>query len=774
MHDRRVTKVPGFFWQGALIILPVILLAAVGLFSLRQDKALATQEAKERAQFVADELTQRLWTKITGLTPSRLDGLQYAAPTAGDAVCCFRVDQQGNLIFPKPYKTTPLPRPIDLAGLTKEQVQRWQMAREAEYNPHASLSPTIAWRRFLEDGPPPDYQSAAWFALGLASIKENDRQAASNAFTVISRDYPNAIGESGLPLKPLADLQRLALLLRQPDLELLAGPDAAQKTSDRRLELMYEGDSTNQASPSAATSESHRRLAPAAGRPGQLDIDAVCRDSIDHPSILTPLLLAKASQWRTNGAPADREGTIDWPAVWERHELERHLYRAAAQLWPSNAVPSRLYWLNANGPWLVIPVSPASSEATNEVWLACWPEAAVCTLVHQAILNTPTPDYTAITVELAGRRLAPGETTAAQASSSTQPGSASSPKAMVDHRIRPNAASRESPLLATASKMAGDVTEMKVAIHLANASLLYARQRTRTFWFGTLIATAAVAGLVGLLAAWRAFHRQLRLSQMKSDFVSSVSHELRAPIASVRLMAEGLQRGRVQAEEKKTDYFRFIVQECRRLSALIENVLDFARIEQGRKQYEMEPTDVQALVQQTVQLMEPYALERQVKLETVLHNSPLAAPEMPPSLDGRAIQQALVNLISNALKHSPANGTVTVGLEIRGSSQDCREPVAFPSPPSGERVGVRGHKQGALLELWVEDHGDGIPPEEQERIFERFYRRGSELRRETQGVGIGLSIVKHIVEAHGGRVAVRSAVGQGSRFTIEIPIFRRD
>ena len=111
-------------------------------------------------------------------------------------------------------------------------------------------------------------------------------------------------------------------------------------------------------------------------------------------------------------------------------------------------------------------------------------------------------------------------------------------------------------------------------------------------------------------------------------------------------------------------------------------------------------------------------------------------------MDGKAIQQALVNLIDNAIKHSSKNAFVRVGLEYTSNS----------------------------LQFWVEDHGEGIPAGEQDKIFERFYRRGSELRRETQGVGIGLSIVKHIVEAHGGQIFVRSEVGKGSRFTIELPM----
>jgi signal transduction histidine kinase len=300
-------------------------------------------------------------------------------------------------------------------------------------------------------------------------------------------------------------------------------------------------------------------------------------------------------------------------------------------------------------------------------------------------------------------------------------------------------------------------------IHLANRRLLYARQRQRQVVFGSLIALSAMSALIGFVAALRSFRRQQQLNEMKSNFVSSVSHELRAPIASVRLMAENLAGEKISEPRKQKEYFGFIVQECQRLSSLIENVLDFSRIEQGRKQYEFEPTNLTALVRTTVKLMESYAAEKGtiLKLETL--NTQHSTFNIELNVDGKAIQQALVNLIDNAIKHSPKGETVNVGLEARSAQCELRD-------SQGAGLAQTWNLQPVTCNLSVEDHGPGIPPEEREKIFERFYRLGSELRRETQGVGIGLSIVKHIVEAHGGRVTICSVVGEGSRFTIELPM----
>jgi signal transduction histidine kinase len=375
-----------------------------------------------------------------------------------------------------------------------------------------------------------------------------------------------------------------------------------------------------------------------------------------------------------------------------------------------------------------------------ERYFVAFPESRMAAALVEFVQHEdPTGDF-AVRLEVGGRTLAARN------------------RATTDWRSRANsftAQSAQFPLAVTAT--------------LADPPAFFAIQRRRQWLFSALLLTAAGTCVAACFSARRAFLRQLRLNEMKSNFVSSVSHELRAPIASVRLMAESLEREKVHEPQKQKEYFGFIVQECRRLSSLIENVLDFSRIEQGRKQYDLEPTDLGALVNQTVALMQSYAAEKGVNLVLGTSNIQHSTFNIELNVDGKAIQQALVNLIDNAIKHSPKGEAVTVGIEVRSAKCEVRsnqKSDAGNQKPAGTALSL----QPPTLNLFVEDHGDGIPPEEHEKIFERFYRRGSELRRETQGVGIGLSIVKHIVEAHGGKVRVRSAVGQGSRFTIELPM----
>jgi signal transduction histidine kinase len=281
---------------------------------------------------------------------------------------------------------------------------------------------------------------------------------------------------------------------------------------------------------------------------------------------------------------------------------------------------------------------------------------------------------------------------------------------------------------------------LDVQVFLQRREILFARQKQRSLLLGGIIAAAFLMALVGTAHTWLSFQKEARLNEMKSNFVSSVSHELRAPLASMQLLSEGLQTKRVKDSEKQQEYFNFLVQECRRLAVLVENVLDFSRIEQGRKTYEFERGDLRSIIRQAIQTIAPTAIERRVEI-LFDASSERGEDAWEAIVDPQAMQQALVNLLDNAVKHSPPESKVEVRLA---------------AAPQGKQISVT-------------DHGPGISEQEHERIFERFYRLGSELRRETQGVGIGLSIVKHIVESHRGRVEVRSKPGEGATFVIFLP-----
>ena len=251
-----------------------------------------------------------------------------------------------------------------------------------------------------------------------------------------------------------------------------------------------------------------------------------------------------------------------------------------------------------------------------------------------------------------------------------------------------------------------------------------------------LVLAAVLMG--GIAFALRAADRAMMLSQLKSDFVSNVSHELRTPLASIRVFAEFLRLGRVSTADKVQEYGASIEAESRRLTRLIDNILDFSRIESGRKTYRFEPVDLQAVMVSTAGTFE--AALRQHGFE--LRVQPLAAGAAWVDADADALGQALANLIDNAVKYSAAARQIDVRL-LRGTD--------------GE-VGVE-----------VRDRGVGIAPAEHAKIFERFHRVGTGLVHDVKGSGLGLAIVRHIVEAHRGRVALDSEPGVGSAFTIWLP-----
>ena len=241
----------------------------------------------------------------------------------------------------------------------------------------------------------------------------------------------------------------------------------------------------------------------------------------------------------------------------------------------------------------------------------------------------------------------------------------------------------------------------------------------------------------GLVLAYRSVSKEVALARLKSDFVSNVSHELRTPLALIRLYAETLELGRIKSRDKVEEYYRIIRTESERLTALINNILDFSRIEAGRKEYEFRTTDLAELVTTTLDTYRGQIDEQGFKFEQSI------GPNIPPvRVDREAIARSLVNLVNNALKYSD------------------REKF----------IGVKLYRTDSVLKLEVADRGIGIARSEQSKIFEKFYRAGDPLVHNTKGSGLGLSLVRHIAHAHGGEVDVESAPGNGSKFTLSLPL----
>jgi signal transduction histidine kinase len=247
----------------------------------------------------------------------------------------------------------------------------------------------------------------------------------------------------------------------------------------------------------------------------------------------------------------------------------------------------------------------------------------------------------------------------------------------------------------------------------------------------------SVMMIAGLVLTKHMVSKEMAVAKLKSDFVSNVSHELRTPLALIRLYAETLELGRITTKEKKQQYYRIIRKESERLTALINNILDFSRIEAGRKEYEFRETDIANLVRNTIDSYR-YQIEQQgFALEEKIDDS------VPPvKVDREAIARALVNLVNNALKYSTEE----------------------------KYLGVKLYRENGAVKLEVADKGIGIARRDQGKIFEKFYRAGDPLVHNTKGSGLGLSLVRHITEAHGGDISVESVPGAGSKFTLSLPL----
>jgi len=243
--------------------------------------------------------------------------------------------------------------------------------------------------------------------------------------------------------------------------------------------------------------------------------------------------------------------------------------------------------------------------------------------------------------------------------------------------------------------------------------------------------------LIGIVFMVRAVIHESEVSRMKSEFVSNVSHELKTPLALIRMFGETLDAGIVTDEKKRREFYSIIRKESERLSHLINNVLDFSRMDTGAKEYYFEESDLVKVVKSSLEAYKFHIRENGFEIESELPDEAVML-----KIDKDAISQALLNLLSNAVKYSDERKYIKVEV--------C--------------------KNSSIALISVADQGVGIPKEERKKIFEKFYRVRAARGEEKRGSGLGLTLVKHIVEAHGGTIEVESVVGEGSKFTLMIPL----
>jgi signal transduction histidine kinase len=317
--------------------------------------------------------------------------------------------------------------------------------------------------------------------------------------------------------------------------------------------------------------------------------------------------------------------------------------------------------------------------------------------------------------------------------------------ALLDDNARPVSISRTNFLAAwkrpfVATEIGEALPHWEIAAYLVNPARLRQAAHTAKLTLGLLIGTLVLAIGIGGWLIVTDLNRQLALARQKTDFVSNVSHELKTPLTSIRMFSELLAEQRVADPAKQRSYLQIITAETARLTRLINNVLDFSRMERGEKKYNFRDADLVNIVRETVETYRPHLENNGFQMECALPTG-----ELPIRADTDAISQVIVNLLSNAEKYSSHEKKITVEATHRDSPLPCAE-------------------------VKILDRGPGVPRGSEEKIFEKFYRAHDSLSSGIQGSGLGLTLARQIARAHGGDVIYEQREGGGSCFSLRLPL----
>ena len=547
MAQANPNRTPKFFWQGVLILLPVAVLAVVSLISLRQDEQAAQQDARKRAAENVQSLALALRSSVDEelrqffvLQTTWKAGLLSAGQPATDDAGLQSFEDKLRADVKNWEHDHPGLKFADLAAPAAQI-----FADGIQINPPDFPVAPIPPKWFRELSP---QQKILWEKLCSENnlIEINQRRQAF------------------LDSKPSEPARSAAMYLHRPP----------EQQMDEDAIPTETGISFEQIACLQLLSATHAQL-------NSNLLQSVWWQTIDHPSILSPKLLELAGAL-TNHAEAYIQREFIWTRQLWNSQSKTHAWlqplrelSALTNNWNSPAMWA--HWTGAPGEEslaffqsqtfsnMLLNYVGIMSE-TNYVsghgyWVNFFPRQFIEMVFAKVLAENKflIPEYVRLEIEVEGKQLFVPDT-----------------KTQIEGQ----------PLLSSAPQtasylMTSDGARYELKFYLASRERMLASEHRRALIFGALVFGALLAASIGCFAAWRSFRRQLQLNELKSNFVSSVSHELRAPIASVRLMAENLSGGKIPEPVRQKEYFSFIVQECRRLSSLIENVLDFSRIEQG-------------------------------------------------------------------------------------------------------------------------------------------------------------------------------------------------
>ena len=271
-----------------------------------------------------------------------------------------------------------------------------------------------------------------------------------------------------------------------------------------------------------------------------------------------------------------------------------------------------------------------------------------------------------------------------------------------------------------------------IRIELKDENLVDIYVKKRSWAYGIALILLLGAMLLGILLILRDILREKRLAHLRSEFVSNVTHELKTPLTSIHLFAESVLLDRLNTESGKKEYLQIILNETERLKRIINNILDFSRKESGQIEYRKEKVNLTDLITSALKDLNYWLDEKKFTVQTELEENVVI------TADRDAMKQVVINLLDNAIKYSGDNNEIYVRLV---SEKD-------------------------KISIEFEDKGIGIPADQLDLIFEKFYRVNETIRDGVSGTGLGLTVVKEIIEAHHGELLVESKVNQGSKFTI--------